>query len=176
MAIKTSSPPASSTPVKSSTPVRAKPPSPPVGSSASAPKDTASVGRDVNEKAGPSKVNFAAWGEAPKPETKGAGMLELESLNLTPHSSAPAPAKPEAKKPDAKSLLEALGKKNLRKGAKGEQVKALQAALNERLGSKLETDGVYGSKTTAAVKSFQNQGELQADGVLGPLSKQALAQ
>lgn len=41
----------------------------------------------------------------------------------------------------------------LRQGMRGLRVKALQEKLN-KLGAKLETDGVYGSKTAAAVKKY----------------------
>ena len=41
----------------------------------------------------------------------------------------------------------------LRQGMRGLRVKALQERLN-KLGAKLETDGVYGSKTAAAVKKY----------------------
>ena len=41
----------------------------------------------------------------------------------------------------------------LRQGMRGLRVKALQEQLN-KLGAKLETDGVYGSKTAAAVKKY----------------------
>lgn len=41
----------------------------------------------------------------------------------------------------------------LRQGMRGLRVKALQTKLN-KLGAKLETDGVYGAKTAAAVKKY----------------------
>lgn len=42
----------------------------------------------------------------------------------------------------------------LRQGMRGLRVKALQARLN-KLGAKLDVDGVYGSKTAAAVKKYK---------------------
>lgn len=54
----------------------------------------------------------------------------------------------------------------LKKGSKGESVKWLQYRLNE-LGYDLVIDGIYGDKTTAAVKDFQ---KVFCDGICGPLT------
>lgn len=55
----------------------------------------------------------------------------------------------------------------LRKGSKGEAVSRLQEMLNE-LGFNCGTpDGAYGTKTAAAVKKFQEQYGLYADGIYG---------
>ena len=58
----------------------------------------------------------------------------------------------------------------LRKGAKGEQVKALQRmlyAMGYDLGTAL-IDGSFGSKTDAAVRAYQKNKKLEVDGVVGP--------
>jgi hypothetical protein len=58
----------------------------------------------------------------------------------------------------------------LRKGAKGEQVKALQRMLYSMgydLGPSL-VDGSFGSKTDAAVRAYQKGKKLEIDGVVGP--------
>lgn len=55
----------------------------------------------------------------------------------------------------------------LRYGSTGESVKVLQSALN-RAGYSLTVDGIYGSKTTSAVKEFQKKYGLTQDGVAGP--------
>ncbi len=52
-------------------------------------------------------------------------------------------------------------------------IQALQTFLNWTLGSQitpLVVDGVYGAKTTAAIKLFQSQNGLSADGAFGKLS------
>lgn len=54
----------------------------------------------------------------------------------------------------------------LKKGSRGESVKWLQYRLNE-LGYDLVIDGIYGDKTTAAVKDFQ---KVFCDGICGPLT------
>ncbi len=55
----------------------------------------------------------------------------------------------------------------LRPGDKGDAVKALQEKLIA-LGYKLTADGVYGDKTTAAVRRFQKANGLKEDGKAGP--------
>lgn len=55
---------------------------------------------------------------------------------------------------------------NLRKGSKGDDVKALQQALNG-YGYGLDVDGSFGSKTQAAVKDYQTRNGLTADGIVG---------
>jgi peptidoglycan hydrolase-like protein with peptidoglycan-binding domain len=52
-------------------------------------------------------------------------------------------------------------------GAKGERVVAIQYLLNQRIGAGLATDGVFGPKTTAAVRTFQARSKLTADGQVG---------
>lgn len=58
----------------------------------------------------------------------------------------------------------------LRKGAKGDQVKAVQRmlyAMGYDLGTAL-IDGDFGSKTDAAVRAYQKHKGLGADGIVGP--------
>ena len=70
---------------------------------------------------------------------------------------------------------EELGKterKTLRKGMKGQEVSELQTML-ERLGYDLGpcgVDGDFGKATEAAVRSFQGDHRLAADGVAGPVT------
>ena len=65
-------------------------------------------------------------------------------------------------------------KRTIRKGDKGDSVRELQQALNE-LGYDCGTaDGVYGTRTVAAVKAFQQDNGLTPDGVCGPLTWAAL--
>ncbi len=65
---------------------------------------------------------------------------------------------------------------NLKKGAKGDFVKAIQYALNE-LGygnsGTQSVDGIFGSKTAAAVKAFQAANGLSSDGIVGTLTRNA---
>lgn len=57
----------------------------------------------------------------------------------------------------------------LKTGSKGDQVKALQHILHDMgydLGTS-PTDGIFGSKTAAAVRKFQTANKLTADGIVG---------
>lgn len=62
----------------------------------------------------------------------------------------------------------------LRKGDRGPEVRRLQESLVALQLTKAKPDGVYGKKTINAVKKFQRQAGLQADGVVGPKTAEAL--
>ncbi len=62
---------------------------------------------------------------------------------------------------------------NIRKGSSGEDVKWLQWELCQR-GYTLAVDGVFGAKTLEAVRAFQADNGLKVDGVVGPVTRQAL--
>ena len=51
-------------------------------------------------------------------------------------------------------------------GATGEAVKNVQNALNNA-GYKLDVDGIFGNKTLAAVKDYQQKNSLDVDGIVG---------
>jgi peptidoglycan hydrolase-like protein with peptidoglycan-binding domain len=58
----------------------------------------------------------------------------------------------------------------LKKGSKGQAVKDLQEAL-KALGFDVgAVDGVFGKKTDDAVKAFQKLQEIEADGIVGPVT------
>lgn len=61
----------------------------------------------------------------------------------------------------------------LKYGSTGSEVKTLQTALN-RAECNLTVDGVFGNKTTTAVKAFQGKHNLTQDGVVGPVTWKAL--
>ena len=73
---------------------------------------------------------------------------------------APEPAEPE--------------RRTLRTNCRGEDVKQLQEKLTELGYNPGTADGIFGSRTCAAVKSFQADRGLAADGVVGPLTRAAL--
>lgn len=62
---------------------------------------------------------------------------------------------------------------NLKRGSKGEPVKAVQRAL-VAAGFTVDIDGDFGPKTEAAVKDFQRSKGLTADGIVGPMTAAAL--
>jgi peptidoglycan hydrolase-like protein with peptidoglycan-binding domain len=59
-------------------------------------------------------------------------------------------------------------KGELRRGAKGDTVRYLQAVLRLKAGVKVAMDGSYGPQTEAAVTAFQTANQLPADGACGP--------
>ncbi len=61
----------------------------------------------------------------------------------------------------------------LRTGSRGPDVVALQNALNRALvpSPGLTADGVFGARTDAAVRAFQTQRRIAADGVVGPITQ-----
>lgn len=61
----------------------------------------------------------------------------------------------------------------LRRGARGEAVRALQTALTAR-GHPLVADGAFGPATEAAVRAFQKRTGLTVDGIAGPATAAAL--
>jgi len=65
----------------------------------------------------------------------------------------------------------------LTNGSTGPDVRALQALLNQRRPSRLPplaADGIFGPKTLARVKEFQQANGLAADGIVGPQTWRAL--
>lgn len=59
-------------------------------------------------------------------------------------------------------------------GAQGEEVTRIQTALTEKGYFSSAIDGIFGEKTLAAVKNFQRDSGLDADGIVGPLTMEAL--
>lgn len=61
-------------------------------------------------------------------------------------------------------------------GSSGSGVKELQELLNSKGNYNLETDGVYGNKTQAAVRDYQQKNNLTVDGVAGDQTLGSLKQ
>ncbi len=61
----------------------------------------------------------------------------------------------------------------LRRGSRGEEVRALQQALTA-VGISLGDDGIFGPLTEAGVRSFQQSAGITVDGVVGPQTIGAL--
>lgn len=62
----------------------------------------------------------------------------------------------------------------LRKGSRGADVKALQAALNATGLYAIDVDGDFGSLTEAAVKDYQQRNGLEVDGLVGSYTRKML--
>lgn len=70
--------------------------------------------------------------------------------------------------PKAKSSSKGSTNVTLTVGSRGDEVKAMQAALN------ISADGVFGPGTKRAVRAFQSKNGLTADGVAGPMTLKKL--
>jgi peptidoglycan hydrolase-like protein with peptidoglycan-binding domain len=55
----------------------------------------------------------------------------------------------------------------LRYGARNQAVRAVQTLLNKKLAAGLAVDGVFGAYTRSAVRAFQSNHGLEADGIVG---------
>lgn len=64
--------------------------------------------------------------------------------------------------------------KTLRRGSIGSEVKYLQRKLYSKLYPVGTIDGIFGSNTERAVKEFQTENGLTADGIVGPLTWKAI--
>lgn len=58
-------------------------------------------------------------------------------------------------------------KKNVRMNSRGNDVRWVQYALNQRGGYGLIVDGIAGEKTVAAIRDFQSRNGLDVDGIAG---------
>lgn len=66
--------------------------------------------------------------------------------------------------------------RTLRRGAQGDDVRAMQLALVGHGYTPGECDGIFGKRTEAAVKAFQKAQGLSADGICGPKTWAALTE
>jgi hypothetical protein len=67
--------------------------------------------------------------------------------------------------------------RNLKVGSSGPDVRAVQQALNLRRqpgDPPIDEDGAFGTNTAAAVRRFQDNNNLDPDGIVGPLTRVAL--
>jgi len=56
----------------------------------------------------------------------------------------------------------------------GTYIKWIQMSLNRLLGTSITVDGISGSRTRAAIRRFQQQAGLRADGIVGPATERSM--
>ena len=96
-----------------------------------------------------------------------------ENSDGTTNAEASTEVKPETEAPKAETAV-TVTLNELKKGSKGNQVKAVQRMLRV-MGYYLTTiDGDFGSKSDSAVRSFQKKNGLTADGIVGAKTWAAL--
>lgn len=131
---------------------------------------TAPVGRTVGGLAVVGAVTATASMQA-------MGSADAATTPAPTHPATTAPTSPlagAAAATAAKSLAPAAySNVKLRYGARGSAVSELQRSLRSH-GSGIAADGVFGSKTLSAVKSFQRSAGIGVDGVVGPKTWNAL--
>lgn len=123
-----------------------------------------------NEQGGVPAKRSAGGSEDTTSTARPKRRMVLDEIAIT----AEAPKKPRSKDSDSNIL---------RAGARGANVAEVQKKLSA-LGSltpgvefdlgETGADGIYGDKTVAAVKEFQNISGIKADGVVGPETRDAL--
>ncbi len=101
----------------------------------------------------------------------GSGTLSALNASNAPKADAGATA---TTAPTTTTAPEAGDYTTLKQGSNGEAVKQLQQRLIELGYLTGNADGDYGSATTDAVKTFQKQAGLTADGIAGSNTQKAL--
>ena len=74
-----------------------------------------------------------------------------------------------------KTLLFLPPQPTLRLGSRGVYVKYLQSKLTAKLYPLGAVDGIFGANTLSAVRAFQQENNLAVDGIVGPLTWQAVS-
>jgi len=90
----------------------------------------------------------------------------------SPGGAGPAPAASPTAAGGA-TLDVPAGSRLVRRGSRGSDVAELQSRLTDQ-GFELAADGIFGKRTDAAVRQFQEQNALDVDGIVGPLTWKAL--
>jgi N-acetylmuramoyl-L-alanine amidase len=121
----------------------------------------------------------AGGAEEPAGEAQGATSTAAPTTEAPPTTGAPptteAPATTEAPTTTAEPTTTTRPKPaQLRSGAEGPEVKALQRRLHELGYQVQEADGQFGPETHHAVVAFQKVNRLGRDGVVGPVTRRAL--
>jgi len=111
-------------------------------------------------------VNRATWYRISQIFTAVTRLAELgsEGLPPPPGGNIPLPPPVPCGNPAYPGTL-------LRNGSRGENVRTMQRMLNN-LGAqpRLAEDGIFGPLTENAVRTFQRKFELNADGIIGPIT------
>lgn len=102
-----------------------------------------------------------------------AGATTLKALNSSSAPKASSTAKATTA-PTATATAAATTYTTLKQGSNGESVKKLQKRLIELGYLSGSADGDYGSATTDAVKAFQKQTGITADGIAGAATQKAV--
>lgn len=105
-------------------------------------------------------------------ETTMKGLLPRIWIITEMPKDAPKPTpKPTPSKPKKGTYTGTIPTPTIKKGTKGDKVKALQRFLNWYGGYGLAVDGISGKNTVNAIKKFQKAEGIKADGIYGTNSQ-----
>ncbi|WP_102027995.1 peptidoglycan DD-metalloendopeptidase family protein [Salirhabdus sp. Marseille-P4669] len=134
------------------------------------PLDKVPVAKNTKGEINPTKfggLTYEILGED-EPHTYIIQTSDFGKVKVYGHPSTDAVIKEKkVTKPSGKSIVPYPGHL-IKKGSKGKDVERIQRAVG------VTPDGVYGTKTEAAVKAYQERHGLSADGVVGPKYKWGL--
>ncbi len=123
-----------------------------------------------SQNGGVNQINWADWGTTPDPSTTTA--TQPPQNNNQGPTSPPAPTNPPSNSQTQKPQQQ--NDSVLRSGSNGDAVSQLQKKLKD-LGYYTGTvDGSYGAGTVNAVKAFQQVNGLDADGIAGQQTQDAV--
>lgn len=131
----------------------------------------------IGGNSGPSNIDgFSGQGgvhrhrwEAPAGQGNNQILLVLNASKLVGFGG-PAHLTKEGTAPPAEPRMLMLKSAMMR----GDDVRAVQRALNQRNSAGLATDGIYGPATRDAALSWQRHEHLEVDGIVGPLTRSSL--
>jgi peptidoglycan hydrolase-like protein with peptidoglycan-binding domain len=98
------------------------------------------------------------------------GPSTLEALRTAPVASDPDDSTQDTASDTQSNVIQTMSV-----GSRGSDVEALQTLLTDRGYRPGPSDGVFGNQTRTAVKAFQSDQGLAADGIAGPATMGALA-
>ena len=121
--------------------------------------------QNVNGLTADGKATSATLNKLYSAEAKDASHLEDEENAKNEEEDTPS------QEPENATDISVSGYRTLRWGDTGAQVKKLQEALKQRGYYTGKIDSTYGSGVYAAVRSFQQEKGLKADGIAGPVTQ-----
>jgi N-acetylmuramoyl-L-alanine amidase len=108
------------------------------------------------------------------PPTTATPSTAAPTSEPTSTTAAPTTEPPTTKAPTTTTRPKPAAPAQLRSGAEGPQVVALQRRLHELGYQVQEADGQFGPETHHSVVAFQKVNRLGRDGVVGPITRKAL--
>lgn len=127
----------------------------------------------------PPPANVSGYQPEPTTETTANKLIKISSMPIAGFTvfnkerlvSVPVPAENPAGTP---AITYNFGNTTLKIGSTGDTVTDLQKFLNNTISAGLEINGTFDAKVDAAIKQWQTDHKLTADGVVGTKTKEAM--